>query len=116
MLDLTRRTLLAGLLATVAIPAARAGEWPEKPVVWVIPAGPGGPFDAFARPVGAHVTEKLGQSMIIDNRSGAGGTIGAASVARAPADGYTICLHVEAAVAILCTIVVTCRHLQGEVA
>ncbi len=90
MLDLTRRTLLGGLLATGAIPAARAGEWPEKPVVWVIPAGPGGPFDAFARPVGAHVTEKLGQSMIIDNRSGAGGTIGAASVARAPADGYTI--------------------------
>ncbi len=86
---ITRRTALGGLTMAGIAGRAWAAEWPEKPVVWVVPAGPGGPFDAFARPVGSHVTQKLGQSMIIDNRSGAGGTIGVASAARAPADGYT---------------------------
>ena len=61
-------------------------------MIWIAPAAPGSPFDAFGRPVGAHVSEKFGQSMVIDNRSGAGGTIGAAMAARAPADGYTMLL------------------------
>lgn len=86
-----RRTLLAGFASGFALPA-RAAEWPEKPVIWIAPAAAGSPFDAFGRPVGAHVGAKLGHPMVIDNRSGAGGTIGAAMAARAPADGYTMLL------------------------
>lgn len=91
MMHVGRRAALGGLLGTAAT-GARAAEWPEKPVVWIAPAAPGSPFDAFGRPVAAHVTATLGQSMIIDNRSGAGGTIGAGMAARAPADGYTLLL------------------------
>lgn len=87
---LRRRSVLAGLAASPFAAGARAAEWPEKPVIWIAPAAPGGPFDAFGRPVAAHVAERLGQAMVIDNRSGAGGTIGAAMAARAPADGYTM--------------------------
>ena len=91
MMHLGRRATLGAVLG-IAASGARAAEWPNKPVVWIAPAAPGSPFDAFGRPVAAHVTEKFGQSMIIDNRSGAGGTIGAGMAARAPADGYTLLL------------------------
>jgi tripartite-type tricarboxylate transporter receptor subunit TctC len=64
--------------------------WPQKPVTWVVPYPAGGGSDAFARPIAAAVGDRLGQTMVIDNRSGAGGTIGTALVARAPADGYTL--------------------------
>ncbi len=86
-----RREVLGGLLAATAT-GARAAGWPEKPVVWIAPAAPGSPFDAFGRPVAAHVAEKLGQPIVVDNRSGAGGTIGAAMAARAAPDGYTMLL------------------------
>jgi tripartite-type tricarboxylate transporter receptor subunit TctC len=85
-----RRTLLTGVAATCLAVPARAVAWPDKPMVWIVPSAPGGPLDAFGRPVGAHVAEKLGQPVVIDNRSGAGGTIGIAMAARAPADGYTM--------------------------
>ncbi len=85
-----RRTLLAGLAVAFAARAARSGEWPEKPITWVVPFPAGGPSDGFARPLAAEVGKRLGQSIVIDNRSGAGGTVGAAVVARAPADGYTM--------------------------
>lgn len=91
-MQVDRRVLLAGLGAALAAPGARAGEWPDKPLVWITPAAPGGPFDAFGRPVAAHVAETLGQSIVIDNRSGAGGTIGAGMGARAAPDGYTMLL------------------------
>ena len=86
----TRRNVLGGLAAALASYAARAGEWPEKPVTWVVPFPAGGPTDGFARPLAAHVGERLGQTIIIDNHSGAGGTVGAAIAARAPADGYAM--------------------------
>jgi len=92
MSRLTRRAMLASLAAAPVAAAARAGEWPEKPVIWIAPAAPGSPFDAFGRPIAAHLAETLGQSMIVDNRSGAGGTIGAAMAARAAPDGYTMLL------------------------
>ena len=85
-----RRTLLAGSAAAVLAPAARAADWPDKPITWIVPTAPGSPLDAFGRPVAAHVAEKLGQPVVIDNRSGAGGTIGIAMAARAPADGHTM--------------------------
>lgn len=83
--------MLAGLAGMLATPAAASG-WPEKPVSWIAPSAPGSPFDGFGRPVAARVAEALGHPVIIDNRSGAGGTIGIAAAARAPADGYTFLL------------------------
>src|SRR5262245_34450438 len=74
----------------LAARAARAGEWPEKAVTWVVPFPAGGPTDGFARPLAAQVADRLGRTIIVENRSGAGGTMGAAIVARAPADGYTM--------------------------
>jgi tripartite-type tricarboxylate transporter receptor subunit TctC len=85
-----RRALLAGLAAAPLAMPARAAGWPDKPLVWIVPSAPGGPLDGFGRPVAAHVAEKLGQPVVIDNRSGAGGTIGVAMATRAPADGYTM--------------------------
>src|SRR5882762_5337193 len=92
MTDLSRRVALAGLLATSASGGARANDWPQKPVTWLVPYPAGGGSDTFARPVAAAMADRLGQPMVIDNRSGAGGTLGAAVVARAPADGYTLLL------------------------
>ena len=85
---LSRRTALAGVIAGAT--AARAGAWPEKSVSWIVPYPAGGGSDLFARPVAAGLAERLGQPMVIDNRSGAGGTIGTLAAARAPADGYTL--------------------------
>jgi tripartite-type tricarboxylate transporter receptor subunit TctC len=82
--------MLGGIAAALASRAARAGDWPQKPITWVVPFPAGGPTDGFARQLAAQVGEILGQTIIIDNRSGAGGTVGAAMVARAPADGYTM--------------------------
>ena len=69
-----------------------AADWPAKSITWVVPYPAGGGSDAFARPIAAALAERLGQPMVIDNRSGAGGTLGAAVAARAPADGYTLLL------------------------
>src|SRR5690348_13351417 len=85
----TRRTVLGGL-ATLAATAAQARDWPEKTVSWVLPFPPGGPSDGFARLLAKDVSERLGQTVVIDNKSGAGGMVGAAVVSRATPDGYTM--------------------------
>src|SRR5262249_5086011 len=85
-----RRSVLGGLAAACVAPSVHAGEWPEKAIVWVVPFPAGGPTDTFTRPLAEEVGKRLGQTIVIDNRSGAGGTIGAAVVARAAADGYTM--------------------------
>ncbi|TAJ42160.1 MAG: tripartite tricarboxylate transporter substrate binding protein [Reyranella sp.] len=90
MIEMTRRSALGGLLTAGAGAAARAGEWPERSVAWIVPFPAGGGSDLFARPIAAHVADRLGQTMMIDNRSGAGGTLGTAIAARAAADGYTV--------------------------
>lgn len=64
--------------------------WPAKPVRLVIPFPPGGPTDIIGRAAARKIEEAYGQSMVIENRGGAGGTIGAEFVARSPADGYTM--------------------------
>jgi tripartite-type tricarboxylate transporter receptor subunit TctC len=70
--------------------AALAQEYPARPVVMVVPFAAGGPVDAMARLVGPKMAEGLGQPVVIENRAGASGFVGMASVAQAPADGYTI--------------------------
>lgn len=89
MVEITRRTLVAGSLALGAVRQAQAAEWPDQIITWIVPFPLGGPTDAFARPVGDAVAQQLGKSVFIDNRDGAGGTLGAAAAARAEPDGYT---------------------------
>jgi tripartite-type tricarboxylate transporter receptor subunit TctC len=69
--------------------AAMAQEWPNKTITFVVPFPAGGGTDAFARPLAAQLTEQLGKQFIIDNRGGAGGTVGASVAAKAAPDGYT---------------------------
>ena len=85
---------LAFALAALLMPApyAAAETFPSRPVTFVVPFPPGGPTDTVGRLAGERMSKALGQSVVIENASGAGGTIGTAKVARAPADGYTLCV------------------------
>jgi len=83
-----KKSLFAFVLATAASVSAFA--WPDKPVTLVVPFPPGGSTDAIARVLSQKLQEKLGGTWIIDNKPGATGTIGAAFVKRAPADGHTL--------------------------
>ena len=69
-----------------------ARTYPNKPIRVVVPAAPGGPADVIARALSEHYSKVLGQTVIIDNRSGAAGSIGAELVSKAPSDGYTLML------------------------
>ena len=82
---------LAWLFGVLAIPAA-AQSWPAKPIRFIVPFAPGGGTDLLARLLAPRLTEALGQPVIVDNRGGAGGVIGAEIAAKAPADGYVIVL------------------------
>lgn len=78
----------AGLAALAALPAS-AQSWPTKSVSFIVPFPAGGGTDAFARPLAAQLDQQLGQRVIIDNRGGAGGTVGASAASKAAPDGYT---------------------------
>ena len=90
---LTRREVLrvaAAAGATVAVPFAHAqsSAWPAKPVQMIVPFPAGGGTDAFARPLAAQFAEQTKQQLVIDNKGGAGGTVGATLASRAAPDGY----------------------------
>ena len=87
----TRRQALITGAATLAAPWVHAqSTWPAKPVVVVVPFPPGGGTDAFARPLFALMTRNVGKQFIIDNKGGAGGTLGASVASKATPDGYTM--------------------------
>ncbi|HYX02664.1 MAG TPA: tripartite tricarboxylate transporter substrate binding protein [Reyranella sp.] len=86
--------LLVALVASLAAAAlsmpALAQSWPTKPVRIVVPFGPGGPADIYARILGQELSEVLKQQFVVENKAGAGGTIGADIVAKSAPDGYTL--------------------------
>jgi tripartite-type tricarboxylate transporter receptor subunit TctC len=82
--------LTAGTLPTAYCADSPGSNFPNKPIRWVIPFPPGGSNDLLGRFIGARLGERLGQQVVIDNRGGANGIIGAEMVANAPADGYTL--------------------------
>ena len=103
--------LLGGAAAvTVTAPLVAAGQdYPNRSVTLIVNFPPGGSTDAMARIIREPLSQGLGQSIIIDNRGGAGGTTGAAAVANAKPDGYTLLLSVNSAL----TTNRYCRHLIG---
>jgi len=95
MLSLTRRRLLGSTAVAVAAPAVlpaagRAQAWPAKQIRMIAPYPPGGGVDTVTRAFSEGLAQRLGQTIVVDNQPGAGATIGAAQLARSPADGYTL--------------------------
>jgi tripartite-type tricarboxylate transporter receptor subunit TctC len=87
-----RRTFVqtsAALAGLQAVGSQAQSAWPAKPVTLVVPFPAGGGTDAFARPLSAQFAKNTGKQLIIDNKGGAGGTVGASFAAKAPNDGYT---------------------------
>ncbi|MGB2816738.1 MAG: tripartite tricarboxylate transporter substrate binding protein [Burkholderiaceae bacterium] len=82
-------TALAALLAVLCGAVQAQSAWPAKPITLIVPFPPGGGTDAFARPLAVHLSKQLGKQVVIDNRGGAGGTVGATIAAKAAPDGYT---------------------------
>lgn len=92
---MTKRKLLSLLLAAAALPVAPAlaqPAYPSRPVRLIVPFPAGGATDILARALSQELGRKLGQPVVVDNKPGAGGTIGAQAAAQAPADGYTLLL------------------------
>ena len=85
-----KKMLTALLLGLATSTAALAQAWPSKPVTLLVPFPPGGSTDMIARTLGPKLQEKLGGSFVVDNKAGAGGTVGAALVKRSAPDGYTL--------------------------
>ena len=83
------KSIFIALAALLVSTAAQAQSWPTKPIMFVVPFAPGGGTDAFARPMAAQLDQTLGQRILIENKAGAGGTLGASYASKQLADGYT---------------------------
>lgn len=83
------RVLMAGL-ALCATALAHAQTWPSKPIRLIVPLAAGSTADILSRTIGAELSKELGETVVVDNKPGAGGTIAMAELARSPSDGYTI--------------------------
>lgn len=100
-MSLQRRTLLALTLSLAATGHALAEDkYPSKPVTVIVPQAAGGANDAIARVIAQKLTEQLGQSFIVDNRTGAGGNVGTVAAARAKPDGYTLMVTADSSMVI----------------
>jgi tripartite-type tricarboxylate transporter receptor subunit TctC len=95
-----RRGALLALFAGLFVGPARAENWPVRSVTMIVPFPAGGSADTLARAVAQELSDKLGKPFVIDNRAGAGGNIGAAAVAKAKPDGYTILFTTPAPIAL----------------
>src|SRR5580692_4380659 len=85
------RSLAAALLtAAFAVATAQADDYPSRPVKIIVPTPPGGPVDVIARITANYLQTALGKGMVVENRAGAGNTIGSKAAAEATADGYTL--------------------------
>ena len=91
-----RQALIAGTAALASPWIHAQSGWPTKPVAVIVPFPPGGGTDAFGRPLFAVMTKNLGRQFVIDNRGGAGGTLGAGIAAKAAPDGSFIILMADA--------------------
>ncbi|MBL8382329.1 MAG: tripartite tricarboxylate transporter substrate binding protein [Burkholderiales bacterium] len=98
MTNIARLLLLATALGLA--PAAFAQAWPAKPVKLIIPFPPGGASDYVGRTIGQVLSDAWGQPVVIENRGGAGATVGTSTVAKAPPDGYTLLMGVNAGIVI----------------
>lgn len=96
MIKLTRRSVLGGVAGTsITLAGRRAGlaqdaAWPNRPVRFIVPLAPGGAIDFIARALGERMSGQIGQQVIVENRTGAGGTIGMDAAMKSPPDGYTV--------------------------
>ena len=91
---MTMKALALGVAGAITISLGAAAQtYPNRPITMVVPFAAGGPTDTVARLIGQSMTQTLGQQVVIENVGGAGGTLGAARVAKATADGYTVLLH-----------------------
>lgn len=89
----SRRTALKAAAATLAVTSLPAlAEWPDKPIKIIVTFAAGGASDIVARVMAEHLAKKLGQPVVVDNRPGAGGSVGGLAVAQAAPDGYTLML------------------------
>jgi tripartite-type tricarboxylate transporter receptor subunit TctC len=91
--QIVRRASLVALALCIATGAASAQDWPTKPITAVVPLGAGSASDIIARVVMDQVSRQVGQPIVVENRPGAGGTIGANAVAKSAPDGYTILVY-----------------------
>ena len=85
--------LVSGALVLPILPVAAQEDWPKRPIRFILPSGPGGASDILLRGMTDHLGKTLGQSVVIDNRPGAGGTLAATLAAQAEPDGYTLMMN-----------------------
>ena len=94
-LHLTRRDSLVLMAASLGGAAARAQTWPSKTITMIVPYPAGGGTDVVARLIAERISQKLGQTIVVDNKAGASGTLGMTSLAKAAPDGYTILVGIS---------------------
>jgi len=91
---------IAAVIGVGAVSTAHAADWPDRPIRMIVPYPPGGATDVAARLYAQHMGDYLKQTVVVENKAGAGGEVGAEAVARAPADGYTVLMGALGSLAI----------------